>query len=61
VLTICFADGNDCQVWVPERWEGTNVPKELAKCESFAFANYNHSNDMFWQCVEEGHPLENGY
>lgn len=58
VLTICFGgDGLDCQVWVPDKWQGSSAVKELAACERFAMAQ-NYGLDTDWQCVEEGQPGE---
>ena len=51
VLTICFADGQDCQIWVPDKIDTYQA------CESFAIAQ-NYGIDTDWQCVEEGAPLE---
>lgn len=60
VLTICFGP-DDCQVWVPDRWESPpdKVVQTIAKCEQFALAAYaNHPDLTDWQCLEEGAPLE---
>lgn len=58
VVTVCYADGLDCQKWVPE----TYSVQAAQACNNTGMAHYNKSfpdgQDWSFECITEEQPPE---
>jgi hypothetical protein len=62
VVTQCLDELNiDCQVYVPDTWQGENLKKELTACENYAVKEYGIRTDIQWQCTTQDAPVMADY